>query len=194
MTITIQVRPGIKFHDGTDLTAEDVAYSLNRHRDPKVGSYLATFHERVSDVTATGPLEVTVKFSQPDADLPLRARDDGRCGCLEGLHGAKRRQDRNAGGRHRRHRPVQVHVLDEGSADRPRPLRRLLEQGSPAQGQAVRRQDHPRRGDDRAGAARPARSTVSSAPRSPGRASRAPRASRTSRSTPRPPTRSTTWR
>ena len=66
-TFVITLRSGVKFHDGTDMTAEDVAFSLNRHRDPDLGSYLATFHERVEDITATGDLEVTVKLSAPDS-------------------------------------------------------------------------------------------------------------------------------
>ncbi|TMJ98162.1 MAG: ABC transporter substrate-binding protein, partial [Actinobacteria bacterium] len=70
LTMTVKLRSGVKFHDGTKMTAEDVAFSLDRHRDPKVGSYLATFHERVSSVLASGPLEVTIKFSKPDAIFP----------------------------------------------------------------------------------------------------------------------------
>ncbi len=66
-TFVITLRSGVKFHDGTDMTAEDVAFSLNRHRDPELGSYLATFHERVEDVSATGDLEVTVKLGAPDS-------------------------------------------------------------------------------------------------------------------------------
>lgn len=69
-TLKITLRDGVKFHDGSTMTAEDVAFSLNRHRDPDVGSYLATFHERVADCQATGPLEVTVTFSKPDAIFP----------------------------------------------------------------------------------------------------------------------------
>ena len=70
-TLKITLRSGVKFHDGSEMTAEDVAFSLNRHREKDINgngpSYLSTFHERVQDVTATGPLEVTVKMAQPDA-------------------------------------------------------------------------------------------------------------------------------
>jgi peptide/nickel transport system substrate-binding protein len=66
-TYVYRIRPGVKFHDGSDLTAEDVVFSLNRHRDTELGSYMATFHERVAEVEATGPLEVVVRLSEPDA-------------------------------------------------------------------------------------------------------------------------------
>ena len=69
-TIVIKLRSGVQFHDGTEMTAEDVAFSMNRHRDPDLGSYLATFHDRVKSVDATGPLDVTVTFTRPDALFP----------------------------------------------------------------------------------------------------------------------------
>jgi peptide/nickel transport system substrate-binding protein len=69
-TVVITLRSGVLFHDGSEMTAEDVAFSLNRHRNPDVGSYLATFHERVADIQATGPLEVTAMLSEPDAIFP----------------------------------------------------------------------------------------------------------------------------
>jgi peptide/nickel transport system substrate-binding protein len=67
LTYVYKIRAGVQFHDGSELTADDVAFSLNRHRDADVGSFLATFHERVADVTVTAPLEVTVTLAEPDA-------------------------------------------------------------------------------------------------------------------------------
>lgn len=61
-----EIRPGVRFHDGSPVTAEDVAYSLNRHLDPKVGSYLATFYANVAHITADNN-SVVVTLKQPDA-------------------------------------------------------------------------------------------------------------------------------
>ncbi|WP_426244682.1 ABC transporter substrate-binding protein [Nocardioides sp. LHG3406-4] len=66
-TWVYQIRPEVHFHDGSVLTAEDVAFSLNRHLDPDVGSYWSGFFTNVESIKATGPLEVTVSLSAPDA-------------------------------------------------------------------------------------------------------------------------------
>ncbi|GAA4987975.1 ABC transporter substrate-binding protein [Yinghuangia aomiensis] len=66
-TYVYKIRKGVTFWDGSPLTAEDVAYSLNRHLDPAVASFWAVFYEKVDSVKATGPDEVTVKLKQPDA-------------------------------------------------------------------------------------------------------------------------------
>ncbi|MCM2386801.1 ABC transporter substrate-binding protein [Streptomyces albipurpureus] len=66
-TWVYKVRPGVTFHDGTELTAEDVAFSLNRNLDTKAGSFWSGAYENVSSVKVSGPLEVTVALKQPDA-------------------------------------------------------------------------------------------------------------------------------
>ena len=65
-TWVYSIRPDVTFHDGTPLTAEDVAYSLNRHLDDEVGSYWGGFYSNVESVEVTAPLEVTVRLTQPD--------------------------------------------------------------------------------------------------------------------------------
>ena len=66
MHYVYQIRTGVKFWDGTALTADDVAYSMNRHIDPKVASQLATYFTNVKAITVTGASEVTVEMANPD--------------------------------------------------------------------------------------------------------------------------------
>ncbi|MFC5184496.1 ABC transporter substrate-binding protein [Actinomadura harenae] len=60
------IRPGVRFHDGTPLTADDVVASLRRHMDPKVGSYWISSYTNVASVEKTGPMQVTVHLKKPD--------------------------------------------------------------------------------------------------------------------------------
>ena len=63
-TLVFTIRDGVKFWDGQPVTAEDVAYSLNRTMNP---ANIASFvFANVKSVRATGPLEVTLIFKQPD--------------------------------------------------------------------------------------------------------------------------------
>jgi peptide/nickel transport system substrate-binding protein len=64
-TYIFKIREGVKFHDGSPLTAADVAFSLNRTvKSPT--SLWATWTTSEKTIVATGPMEVTVKLSQPD--------------------------------------------------------------------------------------------------------------------------------
>jgi peptide/nickel transport system substrate-binding protein len=64
-TYVFKIREGVKFHDGSPLTAADVAYSLNRTvKSPT--SLWATWTSSEKTIAATGPMEVTVKLNQPD--------------------------------------------------------------------------------------------------------------------------------
>lgn len=67
LTQVYTLRSGVSFWDGSPMTAADVAYSLNRQLDPDNGSYFAGYYAKVDSIEATGPRQVTVRFSEPDA-------------------------------------------------------------------------------------------------------------------------------
>jgi peptide/nickel transport system substrate-binding protein len=67
VTYVYNVRKGVRFSDGTPLTANDVAFAMQRHLDPKVESVLAGIIPAVKSIAVTGPSEVTVKLAKPNA-------------------------------------------------------------------------------------------------------------------------------
>ena len=68
---TIKLRKDVAFHDGKKLTAADVVYSLSRHKDPSVGSKAKSLADQMTAIKATGPNEVQITLSAPNADLPV---------------------------------------------------------------------------------------------------------------------------
>lgn len=60
-TVVIAIRKGVKFHDGSDLTSEDVVASLKRWGAH--GSRGKLLFEKVASVEATGDYEVTLSFT-----------------------------------------------------------------------------------------------------------------------------------
>lgn len=66
-TYVYKVRSGVKFSDGTDMTADDVVFSFVRHQDPELGSTYSPAFVDVVSVEATADDEVTVKLSRPAA-------------------------------------------------------------------------------------------------------------------------------
>lgn len=67
LTYTLKIRQGVTFQDGSPMTVEDVVYSLNRIRDPNLGSYVGWMLGSVSDVKATDDSTVVITLAQPDA-------------------------------------------------------------------------------------------------------------------------------
>ena len=75
---TFYLREGVTFHDGTPFDAEAVAYNFDRMTDTDFGSARAGELTFVEEVTVDGPLQVTVRLSQPfGAVLPALASWSG---------------------------------------------------------------------------------------------------------------------
>jgi peptide/nickel transport system substrate-binding protein len=72
-TWVFTLRSDVTFHDGTTMTAEDVAFSLNRLLFSDRESFIrASFLPYITSVEATGDLEVTITTPNVDPLLPLR--------------------------------------------------------------------------------------------------------------------------
>lgn len=66
---TFKVRSGVKFHDGTPVTPEDVKFSLERFTDPTLKPVSgARLQQELDGITAAAD-EVTLKLKKPDSDL-----------------------------------------------------------------------------------------------------------------------------
>ncbi|NLS18771.1 ABC transporter substrate-binding protein [Rhizobium sp. P40RR-XXII] len=69
-TWTVKLRKGVTFHDGKELTADDVVFSLKRHLDPGVGSKVAKIAAQMSGFKAVDKSTVEITLADPNADLP----------------------------------------------------------------------------------------------------------------------------
>ncbi len=68
-TWVFTLREGVKFHDGSDFTAEDVKANLDRVLDPAVASPRAFLYEMVTEVNVLGDYEIEIKTEYPFAPL-----------------------------------------------------------------------------------------------------------------------------
>ena len=68
-TIKYHLRSGVKFGDGSPLTAEDVVATFMYHMRPESASQLASFYTSVKEVEATAADEVTVILKEPNAQF-----------------------------------------------------------------------------------------------------------------------------
>jgi peptide/nickel transport system substrate-binding protein len=86
LSFVLHLRKGVKFSDGTPLTADAVVAWLDYY---KAKGTVAANLANVSDITATGPLEVTMKLSTPDPLLPYALDNQGETGFIASLAGTK---------------------------------------------------------------------------------------------------------
>ena len=66
LTLVLDVRQGATFWNGDPVTADDIAFSLNRNLDPTVPSFYGANYSRVKSIVATDADTVTVSLSEPD--------------------------------------------------------------------------------------------------------------------------------
>ena len=66
LTWIYNLRPGVRFSNGDPMTANDAVFSMNRTWN-NPNSDWGQIYQNVKSITATGPLQVTVKLTRPDA-------------------------------------------------------------------------------------------------------------------------------
>ena len=62
LSVKMNLRRGVKFHTGRELTAEDVNFSLKRAQDPKVGALYKFMADKVTVAEAPDPYTVLWRF------------------------------------------------------------------------------------------------------------------------------------
>jgi peptide/nickel transport system substrate-binding protein len=69
-TMTLQLRKGVTFQDGSPFDAEAVKYNLERLLDPKVESPQRAPYESIASIDTVGDSTVRLNLSRPDPALP----------------------------------------------------------------------------------------------------------------------------
>lgn len=70
-----KIRKGVQFHNGKEMTAADVVYSINHHRGEGSKSGAAGSLTSVTDVKASDTHEITITLDSGNADLPYLVSD-----------------------------------------------------------------------------------------------------------------------
>jgi peptide/nickel transport system substrate-binding protein len=65
-TITVNLRPGLVFQDGTPLNADAVKFTILRNRDAKSTAFPAPIND-VASVDVTSPTSLTIHLTKPEA-------------------------------------------------------------------------------------------------------------------------------
>lgn len=72
LTWTFHLRKGVRFHDGSKLTAEDVAFTFQKVRDLPVGSFFNPIFQEVESIKVIGSHTLQIVLKRPLASfLPM---------------------------------------------------------------------------------------------------------------------------
>ena len=73
------LRKGVKFNNGTEVTAKDVVYSFNRIVDPELGTPAATMFKGIANIEALDDHTVQFTLSEPNPEFPADTGDYHTC-------------------------------------------------------------------------------------------------------------------
>lgn len=77
LVYTFPLRAGVTFHNGREVTADDVIYSIDRVRDPETASPDVSHTEGIASIEAPDPATVVITLSAPDASFLTRLSRPG---------------------------------------------------------------------------------------------------------------------
>lgn len=77
LTYTFNLRSGVKFHDGSDLTSADVKYSFERCANPETGATNFEVFNAVDSIETPDEMTVIVKLSTINAPFLSRLAENG---------------------------------------------------------------------------------------------------------------------
>ncbi len=81
LTWTFYLRKGVRFHDGSPFTAEDVLFKFRRAKDPRSGHTHPEYYQDIGSVEAKDPYTVVFRLRQPNQDFLFNlARPDSVIG------------------------------------------------------------------------------------------------------------------
>ncbi|GAX91724.1 ABC transporter substrate-binding protein [Effusibacillus lacus] len=66
-TIKFQLHPGVKFHNGREMTSEDVKFTFERILDPKTGSIAKSYFTSIDKIETPDKNTVVFKLKTPDS-------------------------------------------------------------------------------------------------------------------------------